>query len=380
MNDITLCPECGVPLELDQIYTWLDDGVVALTYNPSNRCRFLETANLNYLFHDIQQTVGKPIEHLIIDTKRAASFHNITRLLPEGLKEKLKSGQVKLDELISFLAFRTVLAGVGILRLIDVRLEWNEKDYLVAHLSNPSCLPLICGEIAGGVEAIAETGEFIVAYHEISPHVYEIKISMSKDPEISLWGEGTVYHFDHSSETVEGLEGEDYHHREGGIQLTRCETCDAPSGLSAYRWDLDRGIIVNKTTDQRMSLGEKVLHEAFERLKEELGETVLGAVVEAQRGFTRTGALNIGDFTDENNLRTQLALRGLGNLEEMNIGVKGLYLRLYNSNLHLIAAGMLQGLFEMAYDKDSDVEWNLSEEGKLEVEVTPKTTKVMVNP
>ena len=34
--------------------------------------------------------------------------------------------------------------------------------------------------------------------------------------------------------------------------------------------------------------------------------------------------------------------------------------------------GLAQGIFEMAFDVDSNVDWELSGEGDLEVRVTPK--------
>jgi hypothetical protein len=39
--------------------------------------------------------------------------------------------------------------------------------------------------------------------------------------------------------------------------------------------------------------------------------------------------------------------------------------------MHLLVVGLVQGIFEMAFDVNSYVEWELSEEGDLTVEVTP---------
>jgi hypothetical protein len=63
-------------------------------------------------------------------------------------------------------------------------------------------------------------------------------------------------------------------------------------------------------------------------------------------------------------------LRGIGNLRKLERGKKGLSICLDNACLHLMVAGMIQGLFEMETGRDSRVEWKLSEEGDLEVEVT----------
>ncbi len=39
---------------------------------------------------------------------------------------------------------------------------------------------------------------------------------------------------------------------------------------------------------------------------------------------------------------------------------------------HLLSVGIAQGLFEMVLDVESTVEWELSEEGNLRVEVKPQ--------
>ncbi len=94
-------------------------------------------------------------------------------------------------------------------------------------------------------------------------------------------------------------------------------------------------------------------------------------VVEAQRRFTETGFYSIEQVSNEGDFRTQLALRGLGNLQEMRIGSRGLFMHIDNAAGYLMTIGMVQGLFEMIFDVDSKVEWALSESGNLEVEVNP---------
>jgi hypothetical protein len=39
--------------------------------------------------------------------------------------------------------------------------------------------------------------------------------------------------------------------------------------------------------------------------------------------------------------------------------------------MHLMVVGLGQGLFEVVFGKESRVEWELSEDGTLEVQVTP---------
>jgi hypothetical protein len=96
-----------------------------------------------------------------------------------------------------------------------------------------------------------------------------------------------------------------------------------------------------------------------EELEKELGETIPNAVVEAQRRFVKEGFYSIDEISNEEAFRAQLALRGLGNLREMEIAATGLHMRIGNAAGHLIIAGLAQGLFDMAFDVDSHVEWEV---------------------
>lgn len=62
------------------------------------------------------------------------------------------------------------------------------------------------------------------------------------------------------------------------------------------------------------------------------------------------------------------------------MGRKGVHVRLDNATLHLMVVGLIQGLFEMAFGIDSNVEWEFTGEGNLEVEVTPRVTQVNIEP
>jgi hypothetical protein len=136
---------------------------------------------------------------------------------------------------------------------------------------------------------------------------------------------------------------------------------------------MEDGIIRSRITGRRMALlGPDVLEAVFDELEAELGETVPRAVVEAQRRFIKASAYSIDEISDEGDFRTQLASRGYGNLRDIELGASGIELRIDNAAAHLMLVGMAQALFEMAFELESIVEWEASEEGDLEVRVTPK--------
>lgn len=88
----------------------------------------------------------------------------------------------------------------------------------------------------------------------------------------------------------------------------------------------------------------------------------------------KRGFYTIEDARDEGDFRAQFALRGLGNLREWKMGMQGMSMSIDNAACYLMTVGMVQGLFELALDTESFVDWELSEEGNLEIEVTPRSS------
>ena len=164
-----------------------------------------------------------------------------------------------------------------------------------------------------------------------------------------------------------------YRDRDGDAELARCAGCGGPAALAGYKWYPDRGIVKNTHTGKRMAMLGSETDAIFAELEREFGRIIPRAVVEAQRRFVKTGFYSIDEVGDEGDIRTQLALRGLGDLREIKMGKRGVYLRLDNAGLHLMVVGLVQGLFEMAFGIESSVDWELSSDGDLELEVIPKS-------
>lgn len=188
-----------------------------------------------------------------------------------------------------------------------------------------------------------------------------------------------VFPSPHHEGLRERLKFVDYRHQPGDIELERCTACGGPKALSYYQWLINRGIIVNKFTKRRMAFfGPQMLDPVFEELEAELGEAIPGIAVEAQRLFTRTGFYSLDDVSGEGDFRTQLALRGLGNLKEIDLRRKGVRMSIDNAVLPLLVVGMMQDIFEMAFDVESSVEWELSDLGRLHVEISPQSAREKV--
>ena len=356
MSEIPCCPECGVPTQIIEGHQWLNSGVIVLAIDAKLRMAFVECEDFDPMFEGVEKLIGVPIEHLLIDIERKGTRDYFSPMLPEEVKGMLKRHELPFEPLIDAVMTTNRVNGLGRHELVGYRHEGDEHDYITTRCSKSYSLPLACGDLAGATEAAIDREYDKVTHKELAPGVHEITAAVSGTPK-GLMGR---------------LERKQYHHREGDLEFERCSTCGGPAALSSYRWDLEEGIIRSAVNGRRVGIFHpSVLDPLFEELEQELGEAVPDAVIEAQKRYVKSGSYSVDEIRDEGAFSKQLALRGIGNLRKLKRSKKGLSIRLDNACLHLMVAGMVQGLFEMESGRDSRVEWELSEEGDLEVEVTP---------
>ncbi|MDY6796525.1 MAG: hypothetical protein SWK76_14795 [Actinomycetota bacterium] len=280
----------------------------------------------------------------------------MNRLFPDEVKDMIRSKRMDPRAFADTILTYCHAIGYGRYEFVGLRYERDAGDYSTFRIQAPFSVPEAAGAIAGVVSAMVG-GEHDVSYKQLSPGLYEFTTSWAEYPEV----------------LKERLRLQEYAHEDGDIELEVCPTCGCPKALSSYDWDLEKGIIKQVYTGRRMTiLGPELPDPIFTALEWELGDAIPRAVVEAQRRFVRTGFYTLDIMEADEDLRTQLALRGLGNLVDFEIDGRGAYLHLRNACLHFIVIGLVQGNFEMAFDTESGVEWNLSEQGDLEVQVTPR--------
>jgi len=364
MPDIELCPECGVPRYITEELRWLDSGVIVQSRDEKHRVVFIECENLDSLFEGVGEIIDKPVENIVIEGRRKGARDYVDRFIPMELKELVEKGQVDLEPIISSQMDATRVMGFGKSVLKNFQFERGPEDHITIQVKEPFSVLLWCASIAGACDAIVG-GDWDVSYERLSPDEIEV----------------TAFQAGDSRGSREKYTRKEYRHKGSDIELERCRTCGGPAVLSEFRWYLDRGIIGSAYTDRRMAInGETGMQDVFEELEKELGSVIPNAVIEAQRRFIKSGFFSIEGIFSEGDFRTQFAYRGLGDLKEFMMGSTGLRLRLENSTLYLLVVGIAQALFELAFGRDSEVEWELSEDGVLQVEVTPKARSAVLNP
>jgi hypothetical protein len=356
MIEVERCPECGVPVPFSQGQVWLNNGDIVQRANPNARVSFIECENFDPLFRNIGDIIGVSIEHIIVNISARAHDVYLRRLIPGEVRDMIIEGQIDSSVFTEPVISYCQICGFGKYEFLESRYNRDEDDFYKQRITRPYSVPIAAGALAGALSALVG-GEHQVTYEEVAPDCYEF---------LSSWTE-------YPKELMERFELARYEHRDGDLELDSCATCGMPKAFSAYGWDTENGLILNRHTGRRMALvGPESLGQVFQELEKELGETIPDVAVEAQRRFTKTGFYSIQQVGDEGDFRTQLALRGLGNLREMKMGPGGLLLFVDNATAHLMTIGMVQGLFETAFDVETNIDWEFSEEGNLKVEIAPK--------
>jgi hypothetical protein len=350
------CPECGVPKHISNEHLWLNSGVIAQSRDLQHRLIFIESENLDPLFEGIGTVIGRPIEKIVIDTARRATRLYTDRLISNEVRGLIRAKALSMEVISDSLKASGRMLGYANYLEFNYRYEGDQDDYFKDRVESPYSLPLLCGNNLGSNNAI-DGGRWDVRYEKILPEVYDITTFRSKSP----------------PEPEGGLIMKQYFHKDGDIELKKCSSCGCPAALSEFKWYLDKGMIESARTGRRMAfIGPQMLDAIFEELTSKFGETVPRLLVEEQRRFVKSGNYSIDEVGDEENMRNQFALRGLGDLRDIEVKSKGIRYHLDNAVLHPLLVGLAQGLYEKAFHVDSVVEWELSEKGELIVEVTAK--------
>jgi hypothetical protein len=359
---VNVCPDCQVPEPVLAGHKWLGNGDIVQTANERARMVFIECENLDPLFRNIGLILGEPIDPLIMKITTVGSTVYLSKLIPEEVKKLVQSKQLDLQIFIDSICTLCEVLGYGKYDFVDHRYEKDMKDYAVMRIFHPFSVPEAAGLFSGALKAVVG-GDQSVSYNEISPGMYEFVGQMSDGPPVL-------------KEKVRVLE---YFRQPGDIELKRCPSCGTPKAIAGYHWYPPKGIIVDGKTGRRLTLlGQESFDSIFRSLEGEYGDKITRVVVEAQRRFVKTGFYSIEEVGNEDAFRIQLALRGLGNLQYIRMGTSGMSMRVDNVSGYLMLVGMAQGLFENALYVESDVDWELTKVGNLEVEVKPRGKAITI--
>ncbi|MDY6796618.1 MAG: hypothetical protein SWK76_15265 [Actinomycetota bacterium] len=351
---IKICPECGVPRRITKENTWLSNGKMVESKNPSHRMVFIENDSITGVFETIQEILGIPIDHIIIESERKLAYDYIEHFVPDIAKKFVRTTHI--DIATRKMVLQGQLMGFGDMEIISKRFRGDESDYIRIGVRDIWFPAAVCGVMAGSIEALLGK-ECSATYEETSPGYYEFTTSVSAS----------------SRELEERLPLPVYSDKEGDIELERCGTCGVPKAMSDFEWRIGPGLIVSRKTGQRMVvIGSGEFETIFHELERELGEDITRVASEAQRRHVKSGSFTAEDTRDPEGFRKKLAFRGLGNLREIAWDDESLRLHWENPCLNPILIGLAHGLFEQATGREGELKWKEAGDGDLTVEVSPR--------
>jgi hypothetical protein len=346
------CNSCGVPLMISKEQSWCDNGVIVQTSDTDHRMLFYESDNIDDLFEGIEDIIGLPVEHIVIESKaREVKAYVESMLSPLARKAGKLMGT---NMMVKRLSRMGRAYGYGDIRLVSRGKKDSGEEYITMSVRNPHSILFFCGENLGAWEAIQGQDHRVIR-EKVGENEYMVT---------NVAGE-------HPVELSGMLKTGTCTFTPGDISLDRCDECGVPLLVGAYKWDLDEGIIVNPQTGRRMALfGPAGLEAVFSDLEAELGEAIPETVIEAQRRHVKEvmadASLAVGDAS----YREMLAMRGLGDLTDFDGNRDMLSVTIENSCLTLMTVGMLQAFFEMgAARQASEYDYVSGDDGTLKVKI-----------
>ena len=373
MSEIEVCTECGIPLLVSGELSWDATGAISSKRSPRNRWVFFESENIDPLFKGMEELIGMPIEHIVIESRCRETRRFIERTFPAEMREPLAEKSRKMTQLgpamepeerVGLLsALRAVTLsiidiskayGYGNQRPGDLWEEGADHPWRTQVIKDPYSLLFISADNLGSVEAL-ENVDMQVEHEEIEPDTYRIDVRPGEHP----------------IELQERLKRKRYDIKPGDIEYERCQQCGTPKDVGRYIWDLEEGTITDPDTGRRMSvLGPFAIDAIFHDLQTELGEAVPETIIEAERRYIRSAWGGDEWLRRAPDFKRLIALRGLGNLVHFVGDKDHLELRIENSCLHLLMIGIVQAMVEMAYRRESSTyEWNFADDGDLTITI-----------
>jgi hypothetical protein len=354
MGSNDLCQECGAPFLIANEMLWLNSGVIVQGINMSWRIVFAETLTLDPLFSIIADLIGESIDSRAVEIGRKSSIFYFENTIRPEVRSMLQGRLVEMDVVGEVMRGAEHRNGFGEYEVVELHTEEGGEEWIIMNITDPFSIPLALGTLVGSLEVV--TG---------NPQTASLKAQADGAYQIvARANEGRTIDRD--------FDARSYHHRDGDIYLERCGSCGVPKGLSNFKWHMNRGRIEDERNGSRIvCLGADTWDPLFKELENELGNRIPATIIEAQRLLVRKNCHSF-EMADEDQLRGEFALRGMGNLREMKSNPKGAYYRIDDSVNHLVLIGTCQALFELAFGVESEIEWDVSARGDLHLEILPR--------
>jgi hypothetical protein len=356
------CRICGFPRRFAGFLEWHSDGTLIGSLKPRIPVMFLEVSEWDSIFGELSGTLGISIDHIVIKAQK-----NIGK----GVYEMMKTEHMRFDikripnsrilrpgwlAKAALWVSRNDFAGLGAGRPHIVGYRAGES--MTLRFTDPCLNPMIVGNSLGVYESIermpGSRAEYSLENGDLVIHM--TPSGMKDESEERLYLE----------EVIPGT---------GILNFDRCPLCNVPMEFAgAIEWDIERGIIRNPLTGERLEvMAVQSVNAVLRELESELGEEIVQILYDAQKRFSldklegqRTK--DPGSFWE--GYLGGMALNGLGypeRFEETGGSVSVEILNAYNRDLY--AARISAGVEKIA-GRRSRIEWDRKERHHSKYRIT----------
>lgn len=349
------CRECGIPLGIARSMKWNSDGTITQKGDPRHRMIFFESDNLDRLWARLSELLGITQEHtwdVVIGTKSRATRAFLYRILPWHVKFMARFIGYRI--IISAIQSQGLVMGYGKITIGGQYPERGRPERITVFVEDPYSLPFFCGDFKGAAE-VSERRPAKIEYQALDSRRHQIDVTMGR----------------------EHLEDEQFEWKEeaprkpGNMEYDRCPACGAPLELKKFHWDLGTGIVRDTETGRRMAFfGTSGLMAVFDELARELGDRVMGNIIDVQRENTIAAMSEEEARGGFEALRLSAAVRGLGLLTRLDMNETGMTLQMSNPSVPVYSVALALGIFELDRGRRGRYEWNLEKDGDLSVVIT----------
>ncbi len=342
------CSSCNVPLKFSKMNAWHNDGTISQAHNPDHRLFFYHADGFDRLFGNVADLLGASIDSMIIDSKRKSTIDFLNTLIsgPAGAIVRTFFRR----RAYMMISAAAAMMGYGHFELRD----FKRGKFIKVYSENPYSPSLIYAHLIAVFNFIERLPADLDIEEEGVGKL--ITVRRGKQFENEFPAAHVVY------KAIPRKAGERH--------LERCPECDLPIDFRKYSWDLERGVMTDDESGRNMVLiGPDTIDLIFMELETTLGPKLNRAVVEGQCRYVKEELQERETTRGVGFLARQLALMGMGNLVDFKMDDEGLRVTVDNAAPYLMVAGLIKGIFEALTGMESEIEYQLGEDGTLFVEV-----------
>ncbi|NPV58687.1 MAG: hypothetical protein HPY75_03360 [Actinobacteria bacterium] len=334
----TGCSACGVPNRIAFMHRWREDGVLESRMGRA-RGIFIERDAFAGVLERMEEALGIPIDHILIDAKRRDAKLYVDDVL-SGLAGRIV--RLRPFRRLGYIVMVRQAATIGLAKA--QLLSYRAGKKFIGRASPVYHPVLFVGDVCGAFESLegkrakpvyGSIGE--AWYSELYPDEnvpHEERLELEKTPEVPA--------------------------RAG---YERCAKCGVPLGIGNYRWDLGQGKIFDQATGEWLIyINVEGVNTVLRELEREIGEEIPRMVYEFTVDFySRLAREYPGSFLSD---LAFMKLRGFGVPErddpgEEELGKGNLVRNAFNAPM---VAGMVAAVYR---GQGGRFDWEVPERGTV---------------